>query len=134
MKLGQLTDEDVGSEEPNLTPLIDIVFILLIFFLVTTTFAKELGVSVDRPHAQSATAQTGEIVRVAVSRQGAITVDGQPTSAFRVEAEVRAKMGTKSQSVLLVADKAVDAETLVQLMDACRQGGAKNVALAVDPL
>ncbi len=134
MKLGNLADEDAGSEEPNLTPLIDIVFILLIFFLVTTTFAKELGVSVDRPQAQSATAQTGEIVRVAVSRQGAITVDGQPTSLFRVEAEVRAKLGSKTQSVLLVADKAVNAETLVELMDACRQGGAKDVALAVDPL
>ena len=43
MKLGQIADEFEISEEPNLTPLIDIVFILLIFFLVTTTFAKELG-------------------------------------------------------------------------------------------
>ncbi len=133
MKLGSLTDEMAANEEPNLTPLIDIVFILLIFFLVTTTFAKELGISVDRPQAQSATAQAAEVVRVAVSRQGAITVDGQPTSAFRVEAEVRTKMGSQGRSVLLVADKAVDAETLVEHLDACRQGGAKDVALAVDP-
>lgn len=133
MKLGQLTDELEANEEPNLTPLIDIVFILLIFFLVTTTFAKELGISVERPEASSAAAVGAQVVRVAVSKEGAVTVNGQPTSAFRLEAEVRAALSADRKSVLLVADKAVDAETLVELMDACRTAGASDVALAVDP-
>lgn len=133
MKLGQLTDELEANEEPNLTPLIDIVFILLIFFLVTTTFAKELGISVERPEASSATAMQAQVVRVAVSKEGAVTVNGQPTSSFRLEAEVRAALSADRKSVLLVADKAVDAETLVELMDACRTAGANDVALAVDP-
>lgn len=132
MKLGQLHVENEATEEPNLTPLIDIVFILLIFFLVTTTFAKELGIDVDRPEASSAVAQDSRVIRVAVGRQGEISVDAQVTSQFRLEAEVKSKMTAEARPVLLIADKAVDAATLVQVMDACRRGGAKDVALAVD--
>ncbi len=92
MKIGQLSNEVTEGAELNITPLIDIVFILLIFFVVTTTFVHELGLPIERPDSTTATEQPHDVVRVAVSRQGEVTVDAQPTSPWRVEAEVRARL------------------------------------------
>jgi biopolymer transport protein ExbD len=133
MKLGQLSDEITEGAEMNITPLIDIVFILLIFFVVTTTFVHELGLPVDRPEASTGAEQAPDIVRVAVSRQGEITVDARPTSRWRVEAEVRSRLRDDAHaSVLLIADRDTVANVLVEVMDACRRAGAKNVALGVE--
>src|SRR5690606_13339920 len=113
--------------------LIDIVFILLIFFVVTTTFVHELGLPVDRPESSTATEQAPDVVRVALGRQGEITVDAQPTSRWRVEAEVRARLRDDAHAaVLLIADRGAVADQIVEVMDACRRAGAKNVALGVD--
>ena len=134
MKLGTATNEPPPSAEPNVAPLIDIVFILLIFFVVTTTFARDLGIDVERPSAGTAAEQPANVIRVAVGRSGELAVDGRPTSAWRLSAEVEDRMlGHLDKSVLVVADRNVDAETLVEIMDACRQAGALQVALAVDP-
>ena len=133
MKLGQLSDEITEGSEMNITPLIDIVFILLIFFVVTTTFVHELGLPVDRPESSTATEQAPDVVRVALGRQGEITVDAQPTSRWRVEAEVRARLRDDAHAaVLLIADRGAVADHIVEVMDACRRAGAKNVALGVD--
>ena len=89
MKLGELSDESLDSGELNITPLIDIVFILLIFFVVTTTFVHDLGLPIERPRASSAEDQPSSLIRVAVSERGEITIEAQPTSPWRVEAEIR---------------------------------------------
>lgn len=134
MKLGSISDSPPPTEEPNVAPLIDIVFILLIFFVVTTTFARDLGIEVERPSAGSATEQSSNVVRVAVGRDGALAVDGRPTSAWRLGAEVEDRMTAYSEkAVLVVADRTIDAKTLVDVMDTCRQVGARQVAVAVDP-
>ena len=134
MKLGSTTNSPPPSEEPNVAPLIDIVFILLIFFVVTTTFARDLGIEVERPSASSATEQAANIVRVAVGRSGELAVDGRPTSAWRLGAEVEERFADHPErSVLVVADRGVNAKTLVEVMDTCRQAGAKQVAVAVEP-
>ncbi len=133
MKLGSLTDTPPPSEEPNVAPLIDIVFILLIFFVVTTTFARDLGIEVERPSAGSAIEQPANIVRVAVGRGGELAVDGRATSPWRLSAEVQDRISHYAEkSVLVVADRGVDAETLVDVMDTCRQAGARQVAIAVE--
>jgi biopolymer transport protein ExbD len=133
VKLGQLSHEIAEGSEMNITPLIDIVFILLIFFVVTTTFVHELGLPVDRPDSSTATEQAPDVVRVALGRQGEITVDAQPTSRWRVEAEVRARLRDDAHAaVLLIADRGAVADQIVEVMDACRRAGAKNVALGVD--
>lgn len=123
-------DEDV---EPNITPLIDIVFILLIFFLVTTTFAKDLGMDVDRPEASSGASQQSEILRVAVGRNGEVTVAARPASMWNLSAAVQTALDKRrDKAVLLVADQAVPAGALVEVMDACKIGGASRVAVAVE--
>mgnify|MGYP001358637270 CR=1 FL=1 len=133
MKLGSLISSPPPNEEPNVAPLIDIVFILLIFFVVTTTFARDLGIEVERPSAASATEQPVNVVRVAVGRGGELAVDGRPTSAWRLEAEVQDRIAAYTEkNVLVVADRSVDAKTLVDVMDTCRQAGATQVALSVD--
>ena len=133
MKLGSITNSPPPSEEPNVAPLIDIVFILLIFFVVTTTFARDLGIEVERPSASTATEQPANMIRVAVGRGGEIAVDGRPTSAWRLNVEVEDRLSNNTEkSVLVVADRSVDAKTLVEVMDACRKAGASQVALAVE--
>ena len=133
MKLGSATKATPTSEEPNVAPLIDIVFILLIFFVVTTTFARDLGIDVERPSAGSATEQPANIVRVAVGRGGELAVDGRATSSWRLEAEVKDRIGHYTEkNVLVVADKSVDAKRLVDVMDACRMAGATQVAVSVE--
>ncbi len=133
MKLGQLGEEHRELGVLDITPLIDIVFILLIFFVVTTTFVHDLGLDVERPQASTALEQPQAVVRVAVSERGEITVDGRPTSAWRIDAEVRDRLlRDHDAAVLLVADKGVVADRLVAVMDACRKGGARHIALAVE--
>lgn len=133
MRLGQLRDELDGIEEPNIAPLIDIVFILLIFFVVTTTFVRDLGLEVDRPQAQTGAETPSRVVRVALSSRGELTVDARPTSPWRLEAEVEDRLiHYRDKTVLLVADQGVEAGKLVEVMDACRRAGAVDVAVAVE--
>lgn len=133
VKLGQHQDDASVGGELNITPLIDIVFILLIFFVVTTTFVHDLGLPIDRPEASTGESQPLTLVRVAVSERGEITVDALPTSPWRVEAEVRDRLhDDPDAAVLVVADRGVHADTLVHVVDACRRGGAVRVAMAVE--
>ena len=133
MKLGSVTNTPLPSEEPNVGPLIDIVFILLIFFVVTTTFARDLGLEVERPSAGTATEQPANLLRVAIGSNGELTVDGRPTSAWRLSSEVEDRLADHvEKSVLVVADQRIDAKTLVDVIDACRQAGASQVAMAVN--
>src|SRR5690606_2192261 len=133
MKLGEIAEPETSAGELNITPLIDIVFILLIFFVVTTTFVHDLGLTIDRPEASTGESQPLTLVRVAVSERGEITVDALPTSPWRVEAEVRDRLhDDPDAAVLVVADRGVHADTLVHVVDACRRGGAQRIALAVE--
>ena len=133
MKLRSVMQQAPKTEEPNVAPLIDIVFILLIFFVVTSTFTRDLGLSVERPSAGTATAVPAQVTRVVVGRGGEIAVDGRPTSEWRLSAEIQDKLATSvEKSILIIADKAVSAETLVEVMDKCRQGGAISIAVAAE--
>ena len=102
VKLGQHQDDASVGGELNITPLIDIVFILLIFFVVTTTFVHDLGLPIDRPEASTGESQPLTLVRVAVSERGEITVDALPTSPWRVEAEVRDRLHDDPDAAVLV--------------------------------
>ena len=133
MKLGRLSEDTDERADLNITPLIDIVFILLIFFVVTTTFVHELGLPIERPESTTASETPASVVRVAVSRRGEVTVDAQPTSPWRVESEVRSRLRDDSNAaVVVVADRGAVADLLVDVIDSCRRAGAKNVALGVD--
>ncbi|MEL7306261.1 MAG: biopolymer transporter ExbD [Myxococcota bacterium] len=132
MRLENQLDE-AGIDEPNITPLIDIVFILLIFFVVTTTFARDLGLDIERPEASSGQTLSSRIVRIAVDPQGALTVDSQPTRSWGLEDALRARLDlTQEKAVLVISDRRVEATVLVDVIDAANRAGASEVSLAVE--
>lgn len=119
------------SLELNIAPLIDMVFILLIFFLVTTSFVRETGVEVQRPSAATASSQEQATIMIAVTADDRIYMDRQPVDvrALRVHVE-RALAQNPQGSVVVVADRGSRTGTAIQVMDACRLAGAEAVALA----
>ncbi|MEL6761507.1 MAG: biopolymer transporter ExbD [Myxococcota bacterium] len=125
--------EAAGLDEPNITPLIDVVFILLIFFMVTTTFTQDLGLDIDRPEASSGRRLSSRIVRIAVDPRGALTVDSQPTRSWGLEDALRARLDlTQEKAVLVISDRRVEATVLVDVIDAANRAGASEVSLAVE--
>ncbi|MGD9124680.1 MAG: biopolymer transporter ExbD [Desulfarculaceae bacterium] len=120
-----------GEPEINMTPLVDMVFILLIFFLVTTSFVRESGVKVDRPIASTATSQKKEAMLVGISAQGAVFVDRQKTDIRSVRGLVEQYLASNpTGSVVIVADKESKSGLIIEVLDQARLAGAKDVAVA----
>lgn len=119
------------SLELNIAPLIDMVFILLIFFLVTTSFVRETGVDVQRPSATTAVSKDRATLLVAVTADDQIYVERSliDIRALRIYVE-RALAENPEGSVVIVADRSSRTGTAIQVMDACRQAGAEDVAIA----
>lgn len=119
------------SLELNIAPLIDMVFILLIFFLVTTSFVRETGVDVQRPSATTAVSKDRATLLIAVTADDQIYVERSliDIRALRIYVE-RALAENPEGSVVIVADRASRTGTAIQVMDACRLAGAEDVAIA----
>ena len=117
--------------ELNIAPLIDMVFILLIFFLVTTSFVKETGIDVQRPTASTATGNAKAAILIAVDAEDRIFFDHREIDVRAVRANVeRALAENPEGAVVVVADKASRTGTTIMVMDGCRMAGADNVSLA----
>ncbi|MEO1233003.1 MAG: biopolymer transporter ExbD [Myxococcota bacterium] len=117
----------------DLSPLIDMVFILLIFFMVSTTFVKDAQVELKRPSAASATPSSTKSLRVNIDAQGAMYLDGAPVKPWMLQSKVRdAFRGGADKTVLVVTDKRVPVERLVEAVDQLRLAGAADVAVATD--
>lgn len=110
------------------------VFILLIFFLVTTSFVKETGIDVNRPTASTAVSKTRATILVAIDPQNRIFMDHREIDVRAVRANMeRALAENPEGAVIVVADKASNTGTAIMVMDGCRLAGAKNVCLAAGP-
>ncbi|GAB3346380.1 ExbD/TolR family protein [Chromohalobacter beijerinckii] len=131
MRRRRLQDVNDDAQEINLTPMLDVVFIMLIFFIVTTSFIKESGVEIDRPESSSATARPEAQVMVAITAEDAVWVDGQPVDAHRVGNEV-ASLVSDEGGVVIQADRQSTTGLLIEVMDAIRDAGVENVAVAAD--
>lgn len=120
-----------GAVELNMAPLIDMVFILLIFFLVTTSFVKETGIDVARPTAYTATTQSKATILIAVDSQNRVFMDHREIDIRAVRANTeRALAENPDGAVVVVADQTADTGVAIQVMDGCRLAGAANVSLA----
>ncbi|SMC39519.1 outer membrane transport energization protein ExbD [Desulfocicer vacuolatum DSM 3385] len=120
-----------GNLELNIAPLIDMVFILLIFFLVTTSFVKETGVDISRPAASTAVSKTGTTILIGVTRDNTVHMDKREIDPRAVRANVeRALAENPEASVVIVADKDSVTGLVINVMDNCKLAGAENVALA----
>ena len=124
-----------GEEQTqiDISPLIDMVFILLIFFMVSTTFVKDMKLDLERPGASSASAASSKSIRVYIDKNSKVFVDGQPTRIWVLQSKVRELLKSgKSESVLVVTDKGVPSERLIEVVDTCRLAGAKDVGVATE--
>lgn len=122
------------SEKPieiNMAPLIDMTFLLLIFFIVTTSFVKETGLEVHRPSAKSAESRDKTPILIGISRTGSIYMDNRPIDIRSVRAQVeRSLADTPDNGVIVVADKESNTGIVVEVIDQCRLAGAKAVSIA----
>jgi biopolymer transport protein ExbD len=119
--------------ELNIAPLIDMVFILLIFFLVTTSFVKETGVDIARPTASTAVSKTKTTILIGVTKDNTIHIDRRKVDVRAVRTNVeRALAENPEGSVVIVADKDSLTGLVITVMDACKLAGAPNVAIAAN--
>ncbi|MBL91132.1 MAG: biopolymer transporter ExbD [Myxococcales bacterium] len=115
----------------DISPLIDMVFILLIFFMVSTTFVKDAKVDINRPTASTATAASEKSLRVTLDSQGQVTIDGKEVRSWMLQSRVRDFLkSATSKEVLIVTDKSILADQLIHVVDQCRLGGAQQIAVA----
>ena len=124
---------DADEAEIDLTPMLDVVFIMLIFFIVTTSFVKESGISVNTPQAQTASQQQSANIFVAISADGEVWVDHRPVDIRAVRAIV-ARLHAESPEGAVVIQSDADAATrfLVEVMDQIRLAGIEKIAIAAD--
>jgi biopolymer transport protein ExbD len=112
-------DDDEGI---NLTPMLDVVFIMLIFFIVTASFVKEAGIDVLRPSAPTAYPKKSANILVAISAKNEIWIDNQQVKPQGVRAHIeRLHAENPEGAVMIQADKGSNAETLLQVMGAARE-------------
>ncbi|GAB4254790.1 MAG: biopolymer transporter ExbD [Methylomicrobium sp.] len=115
----------------NVTPLIDMVFILLIFFAVNSSFVKETGVEVDRPTAQTAERQDQAGILIAVTKDGEVWIEQQQVDVRAVRGHVeRLHAESPEASALIMADKQSETGLVMQVLDQTRLAGIARVAVA----
>ncbi|ATC84751.1 MULTISPECIES: biopolymer transporter ExbD [Pseudoalteromonas] len=128
--LGNLLQED-EAEEINMTPMLDVVFIMLIFFIVTASFVKEAGIDVNRPEAATAVKKERANILVAISDTGEIWINKRQIDVRAVQANIeRLKAENPQGSVVIQADKKATTDMLIKVMDASRAAGAFDVSIA----
>ncbi len=117
----------------DLTPMLDVVFIMLIFFIVTASFVKEAGVDVNRPNAETAEPQNRGNIMIAIRPNGEIWVDRRPVDVRALRANIeRLRAENPEGTVVILADKESQTGLLVEVMDQVRLAGVSNVAIAAD--
>lgn len=123
-----IIDDENGVD---MTPMLDIVFIMLIFFVVTSSFIKESGIDVNRPSAQTAEIKEHGNILVAINAAGQIWIDKRQVDIRAVRANVERLHAENPQgSVVIQSDSAASTGLLVKVMDQVRQAGVLNVSIA----
>jgi biopolymer transport protein ExbD len=117
----------------DITPMLDVVFIMLIFFIVTATFVKESGIDVNRPQAATAVVKEKANILIAIDAHNKIWVNRREVDIRSVRPSIeRLKAENPKGTVVIQADKDSRNEILVQVMDASRLAGVYDIALAAE--
>ena len=127
--------QNVEEEEAeiNITPMLDVVFIMLIFFIVTASFVKESGLEVNRPDAPTAVKKENANNLVAIGASNEIWINRRRIDPRAVRANIeRMHAENPEGAVIIQADKKAFTETLVLVMDSARQAGVFNVSIAAE--
>ena len=120
--------KDMGIE---MGPLMDIVFILLIFFVVTSSFTRETGVDVTKPQAQSASQLEKENLLIAITREGTIHMNERQVDLASLQDILKQSLAKAPvREAVVIADKGAETGVLVQVIDMCNLAGVKKVSIA----
>ena len=122
-----------GIAEINMTPLIDMVFILLIFFIVTSSFVKETGVDVNRPSAKTAVKKERANILISIRANDEIWMDKRQIDRRAVRANVeRMHAENPEASAVIIADRGSRTGDLVQVMDQIKSAGVESISIAAE--
>jgi len=123
-----------GPSAMNITPLIDMVFILLIFFAVNASFVKEAGVDIERPSARTAVTQQQANIMIAVTENDEVWIDRQRVDPRSVRGHVeRLHAENPEGAVVILADDQSKTGLVIEVLDQARLAGVENVAVAATP-
>lgn len=124
-----MNEED--DNDIDMTPMLDVVFIMLIFFIVTSTFVKEAGVDVTRPQADTAVQAESNSIQIGISAANQVFMDKRQIDKRAIRANVeRGLAESPGAAVIIVADRDSNTDTLIQVMDQARLAGAESVSVA----
>jgi biopolymer transport protein ExbD len=122
--------EEANRQEVDLAPLLDVVFILLIFFIVTTVFVRETGVDVDKPSAVSTKQLQKSVLLLAITKQGEVMYGGSNIGVSGVRSTLSHVLKTQQKPLVVQADKSVPTEILVEVIDQAKMAGVESVSIA----
>jgi len=126
---------DQDDTEINVTPMLDVVFIMLIFFIVTASFVKEAGIDVNRPDAATAERKERGNILVAITENGQIWINKRQIDPRAVRANIERMHAENPQgSVVILADENSKSGLIVQVMDAARLAGVYEVSIATEEI
>ena len=132
MNLGHV-ESDSDSVTLNLTPLIDMVFILLIFFMVTSSFVKETGVKIERPGAETAVRQEQGNILIAVTKKGLVWIDRKEIDTRSLRPHLKRLHAENPEgSVIIVADRRAPTGVVIRILDQARLAGIEQVSVAAE--
>ena len=118
----------------DISALIDVVFLLLLFFAVTTTFLEQPGIELSLPESSSAETTPPQQVRLFVSAEGKVFLADEPVELDQLESQLKAALQKRTdKDVILSADSRVDHGLVVKIMDAARRAGARGLSIATEP-
>ena len=121
------------ESEVNMTPMLDVVFIMLIFFIVTASFVKEAGVDVNRPPALTAISKDKGNILIAITENGQIWIDRRQVDPRSLRANIERLHGENPQGAIVIqADKNSQNHLLVAVMDAAKSAGVNQIAIAAE--
>jgi biopolymer transport protein ExbD len=123
-------DEDAAID---MTPMLDIVFIMLIFFIVTTSFVKEAGIEVDKPKASNTQAEPKANIFIAINGKGEIWMDKRQVDIERVQANVEKMLAEQATDVVIVqGDKEAKHGLIMKVMDQVKAAGIDRITVAAE--
>lgn len=124
-------EEDAG--EIDLTPMLDVVFILLIFFIVTSVFVTEAGIEVTRPEASTAEGRQGDMILIAVSASGDIWIDGDQIDPRFIRSRFELRLAeAPNSSVIIQADRGANNEFVMRILEAAREAQIADVSISAE--
>jgi biopolymer transport protein ExbD len=131
MRKSPINQAAESSNDIDLTPMLDVVFIMLIFFIVTASFIREAGIDINRPDTNTAEKQKSVSILIAVSASNEIWVDRRRIDVRSVRANVeRLRAENPKGAVIVQADNESNTKTVARVIDGAREAGAVNVILS----